>query len=179
MGTMIFQDSLFGDGGRGSCGICGRVLTNPISIARGIGPICSGKGYRMGGQAMEHTDDFTDRHIDKPLEEGVILQRDQHDVATNVPHLVTQHSPAGYEWGYGGSGPADLALNLVEVILLRLGHDGERIKCFVGTCFSLSYTLHQDFKWTFISGFPREGGTISWEKVRDWVHERMPSPLPF
>lgn len=28
----------------GNCGICGRVLSDPVSIARGIGPICAGKG---------------------------------------------------------------------------------------------------------------------------------------
>lgn len=28
----------------GSCGICGRTLVDPVSIARGIGPICAGKG---------------------------------------------------------------------------------------------------------------------------------------
>jgi hypothetical protein len=29
----------------GQCGDCGKKLTNKISIARGIGPVCSGKGY--------------------------------------------------------------------------------------------------------------------------------------
>lgn len=28
----------------GSCGICGRTLVDPVSIARGIGPICAAKG---------------------------------------------------------------------------------------------------------------------------------------
>lgn len=28
----------------GACGICGRELTDPVSVARGIGPICAGKG---------------------------------------------------------------------------------------------------------------------------------------
>lgn len=35
---------------------------------------------------------------------------------------VANHSPTGHEWGYGGSGPAQLALDL----LLDATHDDER-----------------------------------------------------
>ena len=54
---------------------------------------------------------------------------------TNVPHLVVHHSPTGYEWGYGGSGPADLALNILEWQLRREGYRGDTIPCFEGRCF--------------------------------------------
>ena len=43
------------------------------------------------------------------------FDRDQAGIArTNVPIKVVHHSPAGIEWGYHGSGPADLALNLAH-----------------------------------------------------------------
>lgn len=29
-----------------NCSICGRALSNPASIAAGVGPICGGRGYR-------------------------------------------------------------------------------------------------------------------------------------
>ncbi len=119
------------------------------------------------------SDDITDHHIIQPLGEGIILRRDERGVATNVPHLVTHHSPTGFEWGYGGSGPADLALNIVEAILHRLGYEGDRTDCFRGSCFCLAYKLHQDFKWECISSVPREGAVLSYEKVRAWVQERM------
>ncbi|MHC4336323.1 MAG: DUF6166 domain-containing protein, partial [Planctomycetota bacterium] len=107
-----------------------------------------------------------------PLEDGIILERDEHGVATNVPHLVTHHSPTGFEWGYGGSGPADLALNIVEVLLHRLGYEGERTECFQGTCFRQAFKMHQEFKWECIAGVPREGAVLDYEKVRAWVQER-------
>ncbi len=181
MGTMVFQDSFFG-GGRGTCGVCGRTLTNPISIARGIGPVCSGKGYGQEGQDMARTEDHCDRYINEPIEDGIILKRDENGVATNVRHVVTHHSPTGFEWGYGGSGPADLALNIVEIMLHRLGYEGERTECFQGTCFRQAFKLHQDFKWTFISGVPREGAVLSYEEVWTWVQERafvVEDQIPF
>jgi hypothetical protein len=42
-------------------------------------------------------------------------------VTSNVPHLVTYHSPTGFEFGYRGSGPADLSLNIVEDTARRMG----------------------------------------------------------
>ena len=42
-----------------------------------------------------------------------------------------EHSPTGFEWGYGGSGPAQLALALLAD---HLGDD------------ELAMALHQDFK---------------------------------
>lgn len=41
-----------------------------------------------------------------PSKPGVIA------IGYPLPHLV-RHSPAGFEWGYGGSGPADLARSLL------------------------------------------------------------------
>lgn len=32
----------------------------------------------------------------------------------NARHTLRNHSPDGFEWGYGGSGPAQLALALVD-----------------------------------------------------------------
>lgn len=51
------------------------------------------------------SDRLTDKYIDKPLTEGVILRRDETGtVYTNVPHVALYHSPDGYEFGYPGSG---------------------------------------------------------------------------
>lgn len=48
---------------------------------------------------------------------------------------ILNHSPDGFNWGYGGSGPAQLAL----AILLELEGEDKAI---------IDY---QDFKWNFIA----------------------------
>jgi hypothetical protein len=53
------------------------------------------------------------------------------------------HSPDGFNWGYGGSGPAQLAL----AILLDYYGDAEK-----------AVRLHQLFKWRVISAFPSDKG---------------------
>ena len=49
------------------------------------------------------------------------------------------HSPSGFEWGYGGSGPAQLALALLAD---HLGNDEEAV------------SLHQKFKRAVVAGLP-------------------------
>lgn len=171
MSTAIFAQHAF-DFHRpvSRCSKCGRALTNPHSIHRGTGPICA---YHPTDAPMK-TSDITDDHIPSDLTNGIILERNDGIVATNVPHLVIHHSPTGYEFGYSGSGPADLALNIVEAALNRLDWHGGRIKCYDGDCFQLSWNLHQDFKSQFIACVPRTGSTIPWYTVIDWITERIP-----
>ncbi len=49
---------------------------------------------------------------------------------------VMNHSPDGFNWGYGGSGPAQLAL---AIMLELVGHGNG----------------YQDFKWSVISYLPQ------------------------
>jgi hypothetical protein len=53
---------------------------------------------------------------------------------------LDNHSPTGFEWGYGGSGPAQLALALLAHAL----DDDE-----------LALRLHQRFKWKAIAPIPQ------------------------
>lgn len=50
------------------------------------------------------------------------------------------HSPAEFEWGYGGSGPSQLALALLAD---HLGDDEQALN------------LYQRFKWSVIAELPR------------------------
>lgn len=50
------------------------------------------------------------------------------------------HSPTGFEWGYGGSGPAQLAL---AILADHLGNDRKALD------------LYQRFKWKIIVALPR------------------------
>ena len=61
----------------------------------------------------------TKKKINFYREEDVICKRIEIDtnftkkIMVNVPHEITRKSPTGFEWGYGGSGPSDLALNIL------------------------------------------------------------------
>ena len=49
------------------------------------------------------------------------------------------HSPTGFEWGYCGSGPAQLAL---AILADYLGNDQEALE------------FYQRFKWAVVAGLP-------------------------
>jgi len=63
------------------------------------------------------------------------------------------HSPDGFQWGYGGSGPAQLALAL----LLDATTDPE-----------ISRNFHQAFKWDKVAGWG-ESWYITRHAILDWV----------
>lgn len=71
---------------------------------------------------------------------------------------VWNHSPAGFNWGYGGSGPAQLAI----AILLAAGLEPERASA-----------LHQSFKWQHLAHLPAEGFTLEMD-VRAWAERTGP-----
>ena len=64
---------------------------------------------------------------------------------------LSNHSPTGFEWGYGGSGPAQLALALLAH---ALKDDGRALR------------LHQPFKWRVIAPLPRDD---EWQFTRDQI----------
>lgn len=155
------------------CQRCHRELKNAHAREIGYGKVCAAK-QRAADEATTG-EDYADLYIDQPMTSGIILRRQPDDrLATNVPHLVTHHSPTGYEWGYGGSGPADLALNILENALHILQWKGGTTEMWRGKCFSLANRLHQDFKWEFIAPAPRSGGDhiIPWKAVASWINTR-------
>lgn len=54
---------------------------------------------------------------------------------------LRNHSPDGFNWGYGGSGPAQLALS---VCLFYFSDEGKAMACY------------QDFKFKVIAGLPQK-----------------------
>lgn len=80
-----------------------------------------------------------------------------HTSIDDIHERAVHHSPDGYEWGYGGSGPSDLALNL---LLWRTGE----------TRFADAHA--QDLKREFLVGLPREGGIIGLSELDAWIDER-------
>lgn len=124
-------------------------------------------------------DEFSDGDITESISLNValVLERDGDDdhaiVRTNVPHLVVHHSPNGFEFGYGGSGPADLALNVCQWYLNSIEYKGEKTQCYHGNCFSLAWVLHQDFKWAFTANAPHQGITIPMVTIKEWFREHI------
>jgi hypothetical protein len=71
--------------------------------------------------------------------------------------IVWNHSPDGFAWGYGGSGPSQLAL----AILLEAGiSENEAVR------------LHQEFKREFIETQPQEDGWTLDVDVEGWALAR-------
>lgn len=69
---------------------------------------------------------------------------------------VFKHSPAGFNWGYEGSGPAQLAL-----ALLMLATDK-----------NTAVRLHQDFKRDIIADLPQDDFKIRID-LEEWVEKRI------
>lgn len=68
------------------------------------------------------------------------------------------HSPTGFEWGYGGSGPAQLALAILG------DHLGVEAR-------DRAIRLHQQFKFRVVAKLPREGWTLTSDDVARVVAE--------
>jgi len=93
----------------------------------------------------------------------IVCSRDASGTHTNVPRRITKHSPTGFEWGYGGSGPADFALNILSV--------------FIGQEKAESGGLYQLFKQDFVMPLPQEGGTIPRAEILKWI-EKQAADVP-
>lgn len=92
------------------------------------------KGIRILGKPIVYVND-------KELHPGPSLQ-------------IVNHSPDGFEWGYGGSGSAQLAL----AILLDYLKDPRRAMQF-----------HQDFKWAFLALANPHSFEISEKQIEDFL----------
>ncbi|MFW6118835.1 MAG: DUF6166 domain-containing protein [Planctomycetota bacterium] len=69
-----------------------------------------------------------------------------------LPHQM-RHGPTGFEYGYSGSGPADLALSI-----LRVAVEPERADRW-----------YQAFKWDRIAPETGDSWSIKVGTVREWV----------
>ena len=60
------------------------------------------------------------------------------------------HSPSGFEWGYCGSGPAQLAL---AILADHCGNDEQALN------------FYQRFKWAVIAELPHRSWTLTSEQI--------------
>ena len=73
---------------------------------------------------------------------------------------VRNHSPTGFAWGCGGSGPAQLAL----AILLRLSDR------------ATAERFYQAFKWECIAPMPDADFSMTVRAVRGWLDRKRREP---
>lgn len=73
---------------------------------------------------------------------------------------VRRHSPDGFEWGYSGSGPAQLALALL-CNALHVQSEAER--------------LYQDFKREIIAALAKDEWQLTHDEIVRWVAAHPPA----
>ena len=90
----------------------------------------------------------------------VVCKRDARGIAivTGVRHDLVDLSPTGFEWGYLGAGPSDLALNIL------MHATGER---------DFAYRHCRQFRDEVVAWIPHAGGTLSAAKILAWVEARQ------
>lgn len=76
---------------------------------------------------------------------------------------IKNHSPDGFAWSYGGSGPAQLAL----AILLKFLPMEKAI------------ALYQDFKWDVIAALPADDFALMGETVMDWIEKHQKDAIHY
>jgi len=94
--------------------------------------------------------------------EGHIVAVTVNGRVLNPRHDLWNHSPTGFEWGYGGSGPAQLALALLAD---HLRNDEAAV------------TFHQDFKFEVLAKLPYHGWTLTSEQIHDALAS-LKAPAP-
>ncbi len=162
-----------------TCCRCHRALTDPESKKRGLGPICASRrnaavteqesmlvvppkswpefDYKVAIQKLAESKDEGE-YVVYRLESGNGISayfQAGDNPRIPLPHIV-YHSPTGFEMGYGGSGPADLARSI-------LAHA-------VGL--PLADLLYQDFKFEFVA-CAKDKLVVSLSNIRQWVIKKM------
>lgn len=85
----------------------------------------------------------------------VVIRDDHGTRALGLRLNIRNHSPTGFEWGYGGSGPAQLALAMICEVT------GDR---------DLALATYQRFKAEIVQSLPRDRDwTLGFDEVEKFV----------
>jgi len=84
----------------------------------------------------------------------VTVRLPRHKRQYKLKHHVL-HSPDGFNWGYGGSGPAELA----RCMLIDFFEGNER----------KADIYYQDFKWKFIAPIQKDSFVITSFQIEVWL----------
>lgn len=121
---------------------------------------------------------------------GAGLDADAYDLVVRLPnpnhphprppvhrHHSTDDVTTVQAWGYAGSGPADLALNVMAAYLPVAADgaaaSGREVKLWDGSHVSeRAYRYHQAFKTAFLTHMPDAGGHVTEADIRAWIAEQ-------
>jgi hypothetical protein len=122
-------------------------------------------GYNLSSAAHREPDQeevtYTGQNVRTP-EGGMLVLRNGEPLLPGPSQKLINHSPDGFNWGYGGSGPAQLALGL----LLDVTHNP-----------SLAMEKYQHFKFEIIAGLNiDEGWTMTSTAIKHWLDNHQ-NPL--
>jgi hypothetical protein len=137
------------------CRRCHRPLIREPYRSNGIGKICAQK--EIDGARQNNSDS----DIIVPYDGGDVwierIEPERHttsSIRTNVQRREYRHSPTGFNFGYGGSGPADFALNV-----LLMFADKETAN-----------NLYQNFKFEFVSFAPEDKLVIKKQDILNFIN---------
>jgi hypothetical protein len=86
------------------------------------------------------------------------VTRDGRPLAILDSLAVRNHSPTGFNWGYGGSGPAQLALAIL------IDFTGNK---------TIAEGLYQDFKFAVIANLDEQRWVITGAQIRQWLSDNL------
>jgi hypothetical protein len=117
--------------------------------------------------------DTSKTYICERIDDAVVCLVSTDGIHSYYLKNIGLHSPDGFEMGYAGSGPADLALTILADHLAAedatrdlyqgLGPKSDAAK--------QAWALHQDFKLTFITPFPARS-VISAPTIDLWIERQ-------
>jgi hypothetical protein len=115
-------------------------------------------GYSLSSAAHRDSDQeeitYTGENI-RTEEGGMLVLRNGLPLSPEPSQKLINHSPDGFNWGYSGSGPAQLALGL----LLDVTHNP-----------SLAMEKYQHFKFEVIAKLDMEAGwTLTSTAILAWL----------
>lgn len=88
------------------------------------------------------------------------------DQARPLKH-IRRHSPDGFEWGYGGSGPSDLALSILTDYFRR--HKSRDAIAAAGR-------VYGPFKWKFLAPIQEDAFKIEEQQITEWLTDQGVAP---
>jgi hypothetical protein len=86
---------------------------------------------------------------------------DERELSPERSQAVVNHSPSGFAWGYGGSGPAQLALALLSEITTK----------------ELAVLWYQDVKWHIIAQLPQADRTLDSQEIMSFIISTVQAEL--
>jgi|SRR6185436_10850928 len=118
------------------------------------------EGYYFNPRRKKPVDPLCERY-DLPWEKTTIVFKRELVEGKEIRHFnfvqaVIKHSPTGMTWGYMGSGPADMAIN----ILYRATGD---------IALATDPRIYQDFKNVFVAAAKPEGDSIMLDSIGHWL----------